>query len=222
MMQHALSTLLPARDKLIALFIFIREWLRSPRSIGMVCPSGPFLARNLASCVPLCAGDNPDGTYDLVVELGAGTGTVTQELLRHGIHPHHLLVLERAEGMVDLLRLRFPGLRIVHGDASDLSRYIPSQARVACIVSSLPLVSLPDETRRAIIEEMRRVLGDGLLVQYTYSWGRHFILLEEGFRCERSRRVWRNLPPARVLCLRTGEKAGSSPSRACLCPTRLS
>lgn len=210
MMQHALSALLPARDKCIAFFVFIREWLRSPRSIGMVCPSGPFLARSLAACVPLNAGDNPDGTFDLIVELGAGTGTVTQELLRHGVHPHHLLVVERAEGMVDLLRQRFPGLRIVHGDASQLSRYIPSQARVACIVSSLPLVSLPDEARRSIIREMRDALGQGLLVQYTYSWGRHFILMQEGFRCERSRRVWRNLPPARVLCLRAPENSGDS------------
>lgn len=202
MMQHALSALLPARDKLIASFVFIREWLRSPRSIGMVCPSGTALARSMASCVPLPEAGGADGSYELVVELGAGTGTVTQELLRRGVHPHRLLVLERAEGMVDLLRLRFPGLRIVHGDASELSRYLPDNARVVCIVSSLPLVSLPDGVRRSVIAQMRQALGGGLLVQYTYSWARGFILMNEGFRCVRSRRVWLNLPPARVMCLR--------------------
>lgn len=211
MLQHALSTLRPARDKLIACLVFAREWAHSPRAIGMVCPSGPFLGRYMASCVPMPQGDGPAGGFELVVELGAGTGTVTQALLRRGVHPHRLLVLERSEGMVDLLRLRFPGLRVVHGDAAELSRYIPPRARVVAIVSSLPLVSLPDKTRRSVIAELHAVLGRGLLVQYTYSWARGFILMREGFRCERSRRVWRNLPPARVMCLREGTAGRRAP-----------
>lgn len=207
MMPHALSALRPARDKFIASVIFAREWARSPRAMGQVCPSGTALARRMAACVPLPAAEGPDGRGELVVELGAGTGTVTQELLRRGVHPRRLLVLERSESMVELLRLRFPGLRVVHGDAADLGRYIPPRARVAAIVSSLPLVSLPGPVRRAVIAELHAVLGDGLLIQYTYSWARGFILMREGFRCETSRRVWFNLPPARVMLLRGAEAA---------------
>lgn len=206
MTQNAFRTFVPARNKVVAFFVFIREWTRSPRSIGMICPSGPILAQAMAENVPLPEAW-PDGTFDVVVELGAGTGTVTHELLRRGVSPQCLLVIERAEGMVELLRLRFPGLRIVHGDAARLSRHIPAQANVTCIVSSLPLVSLPDEVRKSIIAEMAAVLGAGLLIQYTYSLRRHFILMKEGFRCIRSRRIWRNLPPAKVLVL-----AGSSPA----------
>ena len=121
MRQHALSVLRPARDKFFASLVFIREWARSPRAMGQVCPSGTPLARSMAACVPLPAPVGPDGLSELVVELGAGTGTVTQELLRRGVHPHRLLVLERSEGMVELLRQRFPGLRVVHGDAAEVT-----------------------------------------------------------------------------------------------------
>lgn len=207
MRQHALNALRPARDKFLASLVFIREWARAPRSIGQICPSGTALARRMAACVPLPAPAGPDGRSELVVELGAGTGTVTQELLRQGVHPCRLLVLERAEGMVELLRRRFPGLRIVHGDAAELGRYIPPRVRVTAIVSSLPLVSLPNPTRRGVIAGLHAVLGDGLLIQYTYSWARDFILMREGFRCEASRRVWLNLPPARVMLLRDAGSA---------------
>ena len=211
MRQHALSVLRLARDKFFASLVFIREWARSPRAMGQVCPSGTPLARSMAACVPLPAPVGPDGLSELVVELGAGTGTVTQELLRRGVHPHRLLVLERSEGMVELLRQRFPGLRVVHGDAAGLARYIPPRVRVTAIVSSLPLVSLPPPTRRAVIAEFHAVLGDGLLIQYTYSWARGFILMREGFRCEASHRVWLNLPPARVMLLRDADS--SHPAR---------
>lgn len=180
--------------KFMGMYIFLREWVRSPRAIGMVCPSGSALARSLASLVP------QEGN-GLVIELGAGTGTVTQELLRCGISPQRLLVIERAEGMVELLRVRFPGIRVLQADAAQLSTYLPANSTVDCIVSSLPLVSLPVAVRDAIIREFHALLGCGVLLQYTYSWSRGYILFQEGFQCVLSRRVWFNMPPARVMSL---------------------
>lgn len=218
MTQDALRVLLPVRNRLVAGLVFTREWLRSPRAMGMVCPSGAALAQTMADGVPLTAAEalavglpaassptgEPPFPSDLVVELGAGTGTVTTALLRRGVSPRRLVVVERSASMVDLLRQRFPGLRVIHGDAARLSvllsPLLPPDGRIGCVVSSLPLVSLPDEVRFAVLGELRKVLGDqGRLIQYTYSWGRRFILCREGFRCTSSRRVWRNLPPARVM-----------------------
>ena len=50
---------------------FVRAWVRSPRSVGMVCPSGMPLARSMAAFAPR----KGDG---LVVELGTGTGRFPQ------------------------------------------------------------------------------------------------------------------------------------------------
>ena len=107
---------------------FIREWVRSPRTMGMVCPSGTSLAHAMAAGVPL-------GTGGLVVELGAGTGAVTQELLRAGVAPYRLLIVEKAPGMTRLLqkpparRLSGPCTRRLVKEAFWCSTHIHGAAR---------------------------------------------------------------------------------------------
>ena len=143
---------------------FVRAWVRSPRSVGMVCPSGMPLARSMAAFAPR----KGDG---LVVELGAGTGTVTRQLLDAGIAPRRLVVVEQSPVMVSLLRERFPQLAILEADARWLADCLPRDRQVDCIVSSLPLLSLNERVRNQIISAMFEVLHEGgLLIQYTYSW----------------------------------------------------
>ena len=191
MRRHAAS--LSQRSPLV---LFAREWLRSPRKVGAICPSGPALARTMAMLVPQGNG--------LVIELGAGTGAVTAALLRHGVSPRRLIAVERAGAMAKLLRQRFPEIRVLQEDASQLSSLLPQDQRVDCIVSSIPFVSLPSTVRTAVIHEIKTVLQDGLLIQYTYAWG-NACLAEAGFSRVDSRLVLGNLPPARVMsfCLRS-------------------
>lgn len=143
-----------------------------------------------------------------VVELGAGTGAVTQALLASGVARDRLAIVERDATLVDVLRQRFPGVRIIHGDAMHLRRLLRSHgvAAVSCVVSSLPLLTLPPLTRLAVLRESFKVLADdGVLVQYTYGFlsplprKRRQQLGIVG-RCVG--RVWRNLPPATVWTYR--------------------
>ena len=136
----------------------------------------------------------------LVVELGAGTGTVTRELLHTGIEPHNLLVIEKAPTMAQILRQRFPQLSIVQGDATHLRELLPPSRRADCIVSSLPLISLGKEVRESIIQAMHESLRDGgILIQYTYSWSSSNPALNCKFQLVDSRRIWDNVPPARIF-----------------------
>ena len=165
---------------------FVRAWVRSPRSVGMVCPSGMPLARSMAAFAPR----KGDG---LVVELGAGTGTVTRQLLDAGIAPRRLVVVEQSPVMVSLLRERFPQLAILEADARWLADCLPRDRQVDCIVSSLPLLSLNERVRNQIISAMFEVLHEGgLLIQYTYSWRKANAFLKDGFRCIGSSQVWHN------------------------------
>ena len=59
---------------------FIRSWLENPLLAGAITPSGRFLARAMAHCVDPAA-QGP------IVELGPGTGPVTQALLARGVIP---------------------------------------------------------------------------------------------------------------------------------------
>src|SRR5579863_3680925 len=66
---------------------FIRTWIEKPLSIGAVTPSGRALARTMAAYVD----PNISGP---VVELGPGTGPVTEALVAQGIAPSRLVLVE--------------------------------------------------------------------------------------------------------------------------------
>ena len=65
---------------------FFKSLLKNPLSIGAVAPSGRFLARLMATTLEPGA---------RVIELGAGTGTVTQAILDAGVEPKDLYLVEQ-------------------------------------------------------------------------------------------------------------------------------
>ncbi|MDG4597317.1 MAG: methyltransferase domain-containing protein [Candidatus Contendobacter sp.] len=176
-----------------SLALFTREIWVNPRAMGAACPSAPALASGMAARVPL----ERDG---LVIELGGGTGAVTAALLKHGVPPWRLMVVERSPTLAHHLRQRFPQLRVIQGDAAQLGHLLGHpRPRLNSIVSSLPLRSLHPATTRAVAQQFETLLEPGgLLVQFTYDLrGTHTRLLL-GFRRLSSKIVWGNLPPARV------------------------
>ena len=176
-----------------SLALFTREIWANPRAMGAAFPSTPSLASRMASRVPL----DREGW---IVELGGGTGAVTTALLKHGVPPWKLVVVERSPTLANHLRQRFPQLRVIQGDAAQLSSLFGQPLpRISSIVSSLPLRSLHPATTRAISHQFETLIeSGGLLIQFTYSLrGTHARLLPR-FRQVSSKIVWGNLPPARV------------------------
>jgi phosphatidylethanolamine/phosphatidyl-N-methylethanolamine N-methyltransferase len=140
------------------------------------------------------AGDGP------VIELGGGTGSITRALLASGLPHWRLVVVERDPTLAALLRMRFPGVKILRGDAAQLVALLRPLGieRAAAVVSSLPLLSMPKRLKRAIIGESFALLdAQGIFVQFTYGvtspLGPEF-----GLMGEVARRVWWNFPPAVV------------------------
>ena len=174
---------------------FWRQMVRAPHGVGAVCPSSAALAQTMTNLLPPSVIQG----QDLVVELGPGTGVVTRALLQKGIPAQRLLLIERMPTFCRMLQDRFPHVPVVQGDAMRLPEYLPQGGRVAAIVSSLPLLSLPPECRAGIMTAMRQCLdAEGCVVQFTYAlWGRT-PLSQAGFVPDRTRRVLINLPPARV------------------------
>jgi len=179
-----------ARDEWLT---FLQSWLRAPHHIGAIAPSSRFLARAIAKQVDL------SGT-DPIVELGAGTGNVTKALLHWGIPAERLIVVERDKLLCQLLHRRFPNLKIIEGDAADLRALLAPMGvtRLSAVVSSLPLLAMPRNVRRAIVDEAFALLGeDGHYVQFTYGLGK--LLGEEAdLHGTREAFVLLNLPPASV------------------------
>lgn len=174
--------------------LFFRQWLRSPKSMGSIIPSSRALARALTSAVSWRPGQT-------VVELGAGTGAISQGLLEKGMPSEALMMIELDEQLYDYLRNRFPGVRVVHGDATKLSDIVAEQGveEVSTVVSGLPMINMPFDFQRAIVQESFKSLKpDGFMLQYSYSPISPIPAKKLGVRAEIVRFVLRNVPPATI------------------------
>jgi phosphatidylethanolamine/phosphatidyl-N-methylethanolamine N-methyltransferase len=179
---------------------FLRSWIEKPLHVGAVMPSGRVLARTMAQYVDI------DSTGP-VVELGPGTGAITNALIEHGIDQKRLVLVEYNPGFCALLRDRYPQARVVQGDAYALrdSLWDVLSAPASAVVSGLPLVTKPMLTRLKLIRDAFVALAPGApFVQFTYSVAPPIPKSLPGVSTEASERIWMNLPPARVWVYRKG------------------
>jgi phosphatidylethanolamine/phosphatidyl-N-methylethanolamine N-methyltransferase len=173
---------------------FIAAWLRSPLKIGAALPSSRGLARAMASQVDL----SREGA---VVELGAGTGVVTQALLEAGIAHDKLLVIERDKKLHSLLHAIFHDLKVLCADALELEDVLKNSGinKVNAIVSSLPFITMPVAIRHGIQEQ--------IIIQFTYgpkSPINRSEMKRYGLVGQRVKLVLVNVPPAHVWVYHKG------------------
>lgn len=172
---------------------FLRGLIARPKNVAAITPSSPALARAIAAQV------DPD-VPGPVLELGPGTGVVTEALIERGIAPERITAIEFDPDFAKLVRARLPKVRVIEGDAFDLS--LAGDGPFAGIVSGLPLLNHAIARRCAYIEDALARLKPGApFVQLSYG-ARPPIPAPDGVALERAALVLRNLPPARVWVYR--------------------
>lgn len=171
---------------------FYKALLKNPRAIGSVTPSSPWLARGVASMVSLSKG--------YILEIGAGTGAITKALLQRGIPRHRLIIVESSEIFVNELKSKFPLIKILQGDAKNLSELLGDLSKnIDTIVSSLPLLILPEKTKNKVISEIEELLNPGnYYIQYTHGFFSSVFESKIRFKKVKSKNIWLNFPPARI------------------------
>jgi phosphatidylethanolamine/phosphatidyl-N-methylethanolamine N-methyltransferase len=177
---------------------FIRSWIEKPLSIGSVTPSSRVLARAMAAYVD----PNSDGP---VIELGPGTGPVTEALVAHGIDQARLILVEFDPTFCRLLRQRYPAANVVQGDAYSLKRVLGSHLvePASAVVSGLPLFTKPLKTRLKLLYEAFALMApQAPFVQFTYATVPPIPKALDRVRAEASERIWMNIPPARIWVYR--------------------
>ena len=121
--------------------LFLGKFLRHGTAIASLAPSSPWLSRATVR--------NIDWEHaNVLIELGAGTGPITHELVQRVRPECRLLVLERDPDFVQVLRRRFeprPNLEIIEGDVRDLPGMLRDRGieRADSIISGLPVPSFP-------------------------------------------------------------------------------
>lgn len=185
---------------------FLRAALRTPATVGAVAPSSPHLSEVLASIVART------GT-PTVVELGPGTGAVSQVIAQRLPPGARHVAVELDPAMVAFLSRTQPGLEVVHGDAREL-RVLLGQHDVQhadAIISGLPWALFDLDTQRAVLGEVSAAIGStGAFTTFAYL---HGMALPGARRFRRTLRdtfdevlvsatIWRNVPPAFVYVCR--------------------
>ena len=173
--------------------LFLRRWLQNPLQMGSIVPSSPVLGRLIAKHIE-------KGSDAAVLELGAGTGAVTHSLIRSGIAPSRIVLVEIVPEMAEHLEVKFPETKVLQADAFNLpvdkhGHFAPDLGTVIC---GIPLVLLPEKKQRQFIEQVEAVApGKGFLL-YTYCISSP--LPYRALKLEAKRLAWTplNFPPASV------------------------
>jgi len=174
--------------RLNATTLFLQECLNSPRQIGAILPSSRNLGRAMARWVP-----TNKNCYAL--ELGPGSGSITEALLAQGLPEDRLVAIEQSPKLADLLRAHYPKATIITGDAL--------ADKIGIVFSSLPLLNFEPELADSLARQIRGLLpANGKLVQWSYHIGNKQPKAAEHFRYVASQLVWLNVPPARVSVYR--------------------
>jgi phosphatidylethanolamine/phosphatidyl-N-methylethanolamine N-methyltransferase len=105
-----------------------------------------------------------------VLELGAGTGTLTDAILERGVRPADLYLVEQHADFADILRRRFPGATVLETQAEAVTRSIGALAGTFdFVISGLPIVWFNRDKKSQILESAFTLLKpEGAMQQFTY------------------------------------------------------
>lgn len=152
-----------------------------------------------------------------IVELGAGTGPITAQLI-HRVKPHtRLVVIELDPTLCARLQARFqgvPNLDVIQGDATQFDKYLAERGipEVDHVLSGLPLPSFPEAVRNAVLETSARTLGPkGTFRQLTVMPLVYYRMYARYFDDIRFRFVPWNMPPGGVYVCK-GFRPGGVPA----------
>jgi len=174
--------------------LFLLRVLKNPRQLGAVAPSSRHLGALLAKHAAV-DDDSP------IVELGGGSGSLTRALIKAGINPSRIYVIELDLELANYLKVSMPQVNVIHGNASDLKQILPSEiiGKVQRIVSGLPMINIPQPIQRQILDSCFQIMApEGAYLQYTYSPRSSINAKAYQLNKKRLGTVFLNLPPASV------------------------
>src|SRR5262249_52451141 len=182
---------------------FLQAFLKNPLKVGAVAPSSPDLAWQMLE------GLLPDEN-NVVIELGVGTGAITKHIREILPDDRSYLGIELDQTMVSNLKLRYPEMNVVCGNACETSVLHDASGlgKVSYILCCLPFVTLPEEVAAGVLAEIEKYMAEGCMFRaFQYAHGyytpaalrlRKFMRDRYG-NSKRSKLVANNLPPAYTL-----------------------
>jgi phosphatidylethanolamine/phosphatidyl-N-methylethanolamine N-methyltransferase len=175
---------------------FLRALIARPKKIGAITPSSPALGAAIARQIDPEAGP--------VLEVGPGTGVLTEAILARGVPPAALTLIEYDEDFARHNAARFPDVSVIQGDACQLEALLAPRdmGLFGAIVSGIPLLNFPTAWRQTYMQGLVARLKPGApLIQFSYGTQAP-VVPPPGHTVVRAAMVWSNIPPARVWVYR--------------------
>ena len=180
-------------------WLMTKKFFQKGTSIASFSPSQGPLCRKMVSGIDFDAAR-------CIVELGAGTGPVTKELLKHAKPHTRVIVVELDPDFCTRLRERFPTAEVVEGDATKMEQLLAERGITAVdhVISGLPLPSFPAALRDAVIHASAKVLTPaGTFRQLTNMPWVYMGLYKKYFADVKFHFVPANMPPSGVYVCRS-------------------
>ncbi len=183
-------------------FQFLLAAVKNPLQVSTIFSTGSTVAGVLAQAIPV-GGSGP------VVELGVGTGAITETLLETAGVRESYLGIEVSGDMTKFARERFPGIQVYEDSAENFAKYLGGK-KARAVVSSLPWSLMPQETVEQILNAVAANLAPGgafstyltFHVLKTPAGRRLAQGLSEKFKTVETRFVKTNIPPVKVFICR--------------------
>jgi phospholipid N-methyltransferase len=138
---------------------WLKKLAKNPAVIGSVAPSGPSLAGLM--------------THDLrsgmrVLELGPGSGAITEHILKKLKNPADLTLVEYDQELAAVCGKKFPGVSVHCGDAETL--LARDAAYYDAIISGIPFAAMDKAKRQRVFNHVRdRLNNGGTFIMFQYS-----------------------------------------------------
>ncbi len=185
---------------------FARQFIRNPLKTGAITASSPALVRALVSQIDFTSAKS-------IVELGPGSGVITEGIVQCVTGDTHFFALELNPDFAQLTRERCPGTLVEVGCATTLANRLKTFgiSECDCVVSALPWNLFDGETQDLLISAIRGSLASkAQFIFYTYRGTEmtppglrlHRVLKKYFNSVNRVDTTWRNIPPASVYVCR--------------------
>ncbi len=136
--------------------LFLKEFFQNKNTIGGIRPSSKFLAKEIASCINLFPGQKK------VLEIGAGTGIISEEILRNLGRDDSFTIVEINPQFAKLLRSKMqdwrkeencPKIEILNIDFLNLE--VSEQFDI--VIAGVPFNNFPLEIIQGFIQKIKSI-----------------------------------------------------------------
>ena len=151
-------------DKMKLLYLWFKNYIKHPLEIGAIFPTSKITSKLMASELDI-------KKDSIVVELGPGTGKITQAILDKGVNEKNLILVEINNQFSNALKIKYPQVEIFTEDAVSFFEKFEERykRKIDIIISAIPLVSLDKNNNDLLCDlAMKNLSAKGKFIQITY------------------------------------------------------